>query len=306
MDLFYFYAVAVFVFGLVFGSFLNVCIYRLPRGMSVSSPRRSMCPSCRQPIAAYDNIPVLSWLILRGRCRKCGTRITPRYAIVELICGLLFLFVFLHFGLTFATLKFCIFAFLILGLIFTDAETHLLPDKMTLSGLVIGLLIAFIVPVPGLISRFFPDALSAMPDLAWRVLSFADSVLGAIAGAGFIWLAGEAYARIRGLEGMGFGDVKLMAMVGAFLGLKLTLFVLFGASILGGFYGILVLLRVFAKRLRRYSAARVIQARQRAWESASLALRHLELPFGVFLGGMSLVALFFGDTLLRWYLSQFV
>lgn len=304
MDLYYFFAAAIFVFGLALGSFLNVCIHRLPRGLSVVSPR-SACPSCNTPIAAYDNIPVLSWLILRGRCRRCHERITPRYAIVELICGLLFLFVFLYFGLTLATLKYFLFSFLILGLIFTDAETHLLPDKMTLPGFAAGLVFAFVVPVTGLLSRYFPDAFSAMPEIGWRVLSFSDALVAAAVGAGFIWLAGEVYMRVRGIEGMGFGDVKLMALIGAFLGLKLTLFVLFAASLAGGVYGMLVLVRVFSKRLGRYARAGVRNARQRAWDSASLALRYLELPFGVFLGGMSLVALFFGDNLLKWYLGQF-
>lgn len=304
MDLYYFFAAAIFVFGLALGSFLNVCIHRLPRGLSVVSPR-SACPSCNTPIAAYDNIPVLSWLILRGRCRGCHERITPRYAIVELICGLLFLFVFLYFGLTLATLKYSLFSFLILGLIFTDAETHLLPDKMTLPGFAAGLVFALVVPVPGLLSRYFPDAFSAMPEIGWRVLSFSDALIAAAVGAGFIWLAGEVYMRVRGIEGMGFGDVKLMALIGAFLGLKLTLFVLFAASLAGGVFGMLVLVRVFSKRLGRYAKAGVRNARQRAWDSASLALRYLELPFGVFLGGMSLVALFFGDNLLKWYLGQF-
>jgi leader peptidase (prepilin peptidase) / N-methyltransferase len=304
VDLFYFFAGATFLFGLLFGSFLNVCIYRLPRGLSVVSPR-SACPACEAPIAAYDNVPVLSWLILGGKCRKCRTRITPRYAIVELLCGLLFLCVYLHFGPTLETLKYCVFSFLILGLVFTDAETHLLPDKMTLTGLGIALVLALIVAVPGLLGRYFPDAFSAMPDVGWRVLSLGDAVLGAAIGAGFIWLAGEVYLRVRGLEGMGFGDVKLMAMVGAFLGMKLTLFVLFGASLLGGIYGILVLLVVFSKRLRRYRGSRSRNAGSLAWNSASLALRHLELPFGVFLGGMSLLALFFGDNLLSWYVGLY-
>ncbi len=127
----------VFAFGLIFGSFLNVCIYRMPRGLSVVSPR-SACPNCGKQIAAYDNVPVLSWLWLRGRCRHCHARITPRYMVVELLLGLLFLACFAEFGLRPETLKWCTFSFLLLGLIFTDAETHLLPDKLTLPGLALG------------------------------------------------------------------------------------------------------------------------------------------------------------------------
>src|SRR5206468_9287128 len=137
------------------GSFLNVCIYRLPRGLSVVSPG-SACPNCERPIRFYDNIPVLSWLILRGRCRNCGNRITLRYLTVEVITGLLFLTCYAHFGLILATLKCAVFGFLLLGLIFTDAETHLLPDKMTLPGLGFGLLIAFFVPVNDLLSLLLP------------------------------------------------------------------------------------------------------------------------------------------------------
>src|SRR5512142_560208 len=125
--------IAIGLFGLAFGSFLNVCIYRLPRGLSVVAPR-SACPNCGTPIRAYDNIPVLSWLLLRGRCRHCATPITFRYAAVELLTALLFGACYWHFGLTLSGLKFAIFGFLVLGLIFTDAETKLLPDALTLPG----------------------------------------------------------------------------------------------------------------------------------------------------------------------------
>src|SRR3954447_5948174 len=124
----------VFALGLIFGSFLNVCIYRLPRGLSVVRPG-SACPHCGKEIAFYDNIPVFSWLILGGRCRTCSSRITPRYLIVELLTAGVFLLCYTNFGLSLATLKCAIFGFLLLGLIFTDVETHLLPDKLTLTGL---------------------------------------------------------------------------------------------------------------------------------------------------------------------------
>jgi leader peptidase (prepilin peptidase)/N-methyltransferase len=124
-------ASAIAVMGLAFGSFLNVCIYRLPLGLSVVTPR-SACPECKQPIAFYDNLPVLSWLILRGRCRHCDAKISARYLMIELLTGLMFLACYWYFGFTLSTLKYCVFSFLLLGLIFTDAETKLLPDKMTL------------------------------------------------------------------------------------------------------------------------------------------------------------------------------
>ncbi len=148
-------ASAIIALGLVFGSFLNVCIYRLPRHLSVVHPG-SACPKCQQAIHFYDNVPVLSWLILRGRCRNCKARISPRYLVVELLTGGLFVACYMHFGFTLATLKYCVFGFLLLGLIFTDAETHLLPDKMTLPGLGLGLLFSLVVPVNDLASRFLP------------------------------------------------------------------------------------------------------------------------------------------------------
>ena len=145
-------AAAIFVLGLTFGSFLNVCIYRLPRDLSVVFPR-STCPGCHNLIRAYDNVPVLSWLILRGRCRHCKTHISPRYLIVEILTGAIFLACYAHFGASLATLKYCALGFLLLGLIFTDAETQLLPDKMTLPGLALGLLFSLVVPVNDLASQ---------------------------------------------------------------------------------------------------------------------------------------------------------
>src|SRR5579863_6332215 len=145
--------------GLAFGSFLNVCVYRLPRDLSVVFPSSS-CPRCKARIRFYDNIPVFSWLLLGGRCRDCQAHITPRYLVVELLTGALFLACYAHFGLTLATLKYCVFAFLLLGLIFTDAETQLLPDKMTLTGLGLGLFLSLVVPVNDFVSQLLPGVIS--------------------------------------------------------------------------------------------------------------------------------------------------
>jgi leader peptidase (prepilin peptidase) / N-methyltransferase len=299
-------ASASVVFGLVFGSFLNVCIYRLPRDLSVMNPRWSACPQCKRQIAAYDNIPVLSWLLLRGRCRQCKAPISPRYLLIEVMTAALFLACTWYFGATIAALKFCALAFLLLGLIFIDAETKLLPDRMTLSGLALGITFSLFVPVNDLAAQFLPGVVSlpVSSDVSWRLLSLADSLLGALVGASFIYGAGAIYLRARGVEGMGFGDVKLMAMIGAFLGVKLTVFTIFTASIAGSLFGVGTILLVWIKRTRRFVRRQhvtVSEARRRAWQSAQTMYRHYEMPFGVFLGSMAMIALFFGKQFMDWY-----
>ena len=299
-----FYASAIFFLGLSFGSFLNVCIYRLPLGLSVVTPR-SACPRCKRPIAFYDNLPVLSWLLLRGRCRQCKTKISPRYLLIELLTGVLFLGCYAFFGLSLATLKYCTFGFLILGLIFTDAETKLLPDKLTLPGLALGIFFSLLVPVSDLASQFLPGIISLpfSSDVSIRLLSLLDSLLGAALGASFIYGAGAVYLRWRGAEGMGFGDVKLMAMVGAFLGMKLTIFTIFTASLAGSLFGLTTVLMVWIKRTHRFMRRlpSLQAARRRGWQSAQMVYRHYQMPFGVFLGSMALLALFVGNQFLRWY-----
>jgi leader peptidase (prepilin peptidase) / N-methyltransferase len=307
-------AVAIFAYGLCFGSFLNVCIYRLPRGKSVVTPR-SACPHCGDPIPLYHNLPVLSWLILRGKCRACKQPISPRYLVIELLTGLLFLGCFLHFGLTLAMLKCTVLGYLLLGLVFTDAETKLLPDAMTLPGLVLGTLFSLVVPMNDLASRIMPGLVSpAMrSEISWRLWSLSDSLLGAAVGASFLYGAAAIYLRARGVEGMGFGDVKLMALIGAFLGTKLTVLTIFASSLAGSLFGLSTVLAVWMKRIRRFEARDTLsrissrisphEARRRAWQSARLALRYYEMPFGVFLGGMALLSFLFGNRLLHWYWS---
>jgi leader peptidase (prepilin peptidase)/N-methyltransferase len=299
-----FYASAIFVLGLSFGSFLNVCIYRLPLDMSVVTPR-SACPGCKQPIAFYDNMPVISWLLLRGRCRHCKARISARYLFIELLTAALFLGCYAYGGLTLAALKYCIFGYLLLGLIFTDAETKLLPDKLTLTGLALGILLSLLVPVHDIASQFLPGLLNLpfSADIGARLFSLLDSLLGAALGASFIYGAGVAYLRWRGTEGMGFGDVKLMAMVGAFLGIKLTVLTIFAASLVGSLFGLSTVLVVWIKRTHRFARrfASMQAARRRGWQSAQMVYRHYQMPFGVFLGSMALVSLFVGNQFLNWY-----
>ena len=186
-----------FILGLIFGSFLNVWIYRIPLGRSIVSPG-SACPKCGAPIRPYDNIPLLGWLMLRGKCRSCKVSISPRYIAVELLMGLLFVTCYLQAGGLLETIKLCIFSFLVLGLIFIDAEHHLLPNRITFPGLGIGLLFSFFVPVHGLeITSFWSFRHHPPHQLIW----FTNSLLGAALGALVIYAAGEVYFRFRGVEG---------------------------------------------------------------------------------------------------------
>jgi leader peptidase (prepilin peptidase)/N-methyltransferase len=287
----------------VFGSFLNVCIYRMPRELSVVTPR-SACPSCGKPIAAYDNIPVLSWLILRGRCRHCRARISPRYAIVELLTGIFFVLSYLATSSMAEAVKYSVFSFLMIGLIFTDAETKILPDLLTKPGIVVGLFFSLFVEVE---SNGLAQLILGR-DYDWRLLSFINSLAGAIFGAGFIFGVSLLYHALRNREGMGQGDIKLMALIGAFLGLKLTLLVLLLGSLIGSVSGVILMLIVWQKRIARRrgrttEAASIIRAR--AWQSAKLIFRNFEIPFGVFLGAAAFLAAFVGAPLIHWYLGLY-
>jgi leader peptidase (prepilin peptidase) / N-methyltransferase len=277
----------------------------MPREISVVSPR-SACPGCGTLIAAYDNIPVLSWLILGGRCRNCKAPISPRYAVVELLTGALFVLAYLSEGLGWGAMKMCVLSFLLVGLIFTDAETKLLPDLLTKPGIALGLIFSLVVPLEGPARHFLPAVENA------RIIWLINSIAGMILGAAFIWGVALLYEAVRGVEGMGRGDVKLMAMIGAFLGVKLTLMVLLLGSIIGSFFGLFLIFWVWLKRLlrrrRTHPAETGDAARRRAWKSAILIYRNFEIPFGVFLGTAALLSAFCGASLVRWYgqISGFV
>jgi leader peptidase (prepilin peptidase) / N-methyltransferase len=260
-------------------------------------------------IPLYHNLPVVSWLILGAKCRSCKQPISARYLVVEILAGLLFLGCYSHLGLTLAALKCAVLGYLLLGLIFTDAETKLLPDALTLPGVFLGVAFSLVVPVNDLASRIMPGLVSpAMrSEISWRLWSLSDSLLGAAIGASFLYGAAAIYLRARGVEGMGFGDVKLMAMIGAFLGTKLTVLTIFAASLAGSLFGLSTILAVWIKRTRRnkklVSASYLSssQARQRAWQSARMALRYYEMPFGVFLGAMAILSFLFGNQVMHWY-----
>jgi len=273
----------VVALGAIIGSFLNVVIHRLPREESIVFPN-SRCPACATDIKAYDNIPVLSWVVLRGRCRACSAPISARYPGVELLTGLLFGAVFLKDGLSFALPFDLIFITMLIALIFIDAEHMILPDAITYPGMVFAILARLALPfLTG--TPYFDDLgpllLGALPGWPTWAVSLVGALLGALAGGGVLWLIGFVWKRLRGVEAMGLGDVKMMLMVGAFLGWRLTLLTLFLGVISGSVTGVLLMLKRRERNLQ------------------------MLLPFGIFLGIGAVISLLVGKYLITWYASQF-
>ena len=235
--------------GLRVGSFLNVCILRLPRDQSLLYPR-STCPSCKQPIAWRDNIPLFSWLYLRGKCRWCHTPISRQYPLIEALVGALFGVSLLVYGVSLHAVSAALFGTLLLGIAITDARHYIIPDEFTWGGLVIGLLLSLGGGVPSLL----------------------QAVLGAVVGFALLWLVGLVGSWVFKEEAMGGGDVKMMAMVGSFVGWRGVLLTVFAGAALGSL--IFVPLSLKKKRL---------------------------VPFGVFLAVGATVAFVFGDAIIAWY-----
>ena len=245
----------IFCLGAVIGSFLNVCIYRLPQDLSIAAPR-SFCPACRTPILAYDNIPILSFLLLGGKCRKCRAPISWRYPLVEALTGGLALALFLKLALTFSFFCYFCFAAALVVITFIDLDHRLIPDAISLPGILIGFLLSFLAVTPGV----------------W------NSLLGIVIGGGSLYLVAVVYEFVTKREGMGGGDVKLLAMIGAWLGWKAVLFTLFFSSLTGSLVG-----------------GALMVARK---EDGKLAI-----PFGPFLTFSAMAYVFFGEKLVRWYLN---
>lgn len=264
-------ALAAGLFGLLIGSFLNVCIFRLPRDLSVVRPVRSFCPGCEKTIAWYDNIPLLSYALLGGRCRFCRESIPARYPLVEAITGLLFFTVVYYRGWNLAGLKLCVFAAIMVDLIFTDMEERILPDEFTLGGAAVGLILAAFSPPASNLA-----VLVAPADWPVWTHGVVEGALGAGVSAGMLWLVGAVYMRLRDREGLGLGDVKMMLTIGAFLGLPGALLTVFAGSVVGAIGGALFIW--LARRDMGY-----------------------ELPFGSFLGAAALFGAIFGDPILSWY-----
>ncbi|MCI0485308.1 MAG: prepilin peptidase [Blastocatellia bacterium] len=272
-----FLAIAIFVFGLLIGSFLNVVIYRLPRRESIIFPG-SHCPSCNVAVKAYDNIPVLSYAILRGRCRNCRAPISPVYPAVELLVACLYLLLFLSDGRSRIFVADLVFVSLIVPLVFIDLRHKLLPNAITYPGFLLMIVLRALAPDTVIVnwtSRLF--GLSDWPD--WGV-ALVGSALGALAGGGSLWLVRALYLWLRKVEGMGLGDVKMMIMVGAFLGWQQTLLTIFIASLIGSVVGVL-LIKLKGGTMK------------------------MEIPFGVFLGPAAIIVLFVGHELITWYVEMY-
>jgi leader peptidase (prepilin peptidase)/N-methyltransferase len=246
-----------FILGTIMGSFGNVLIHRLPLGLSIVSPGSS-CPSCGAAIRWFDNVPIISYFLLRARCRGCGARISPRYPLVELASGLLFAAVFYRFGLHFASAVLAMFMWALLVITFIDLDHRIIPDVISLPGTALGLACSL---YPG-----FPRPL--------------DSLIGVAAGAGSLFIILYAYEKIMGEEGMGLGDVKLLAMIGAFLGWQALPITIMLSSLTGSLVGV------------GYALLK------------GESVRKFPVPFGPFLALGALVHLFFGAEILTWYLSR--
>ena len=248
--------VGLAILGLAIGSFLNVCIHRLPRQASIVSPASS-CPQCGYVLRWFDNIPVLSYVFLAGRCRQCRTPISIRYPIIELVTMVIFVAHLLVFGWDIILVPRLLFASILIALFAIDLEHHLLPNVITLPGIVVGLAFSAMLP-PGI----------------------ADALIGTLVGGGVLWVIGEAYYRYSGHEGMGGGDVKMLAMIGAFLGWKLVILTLVLSSLLGSLIGVIV-----------------IAVRRGGMKYA--------LPYGTFLSLAALCSSLVGMRIIDWYVGLY-
>jgi len=247
----------IFIFGLCIGSFLNVCIYRIPKEeLSINNPSRSICTECGEQIHLWENIPIISFIFLGGKCRSCKTNISLRYPIVELITACFALSVFFKFGITpEAFIYFCFLSSLVV-ITFIDLDYQIIPNIISLPGIIFGFIASFLLPG----------------------VSIQDSLLGIAFGGGVFYLVAYLFVKIRGIDGMGMGDVKLLAMLGAFLGLKGVLFIIFVSSVIGTLSGVLVMI-----------------------QSRSFTLQQ-KIPFGPFLSIAAMLYVFWGEKLIIYYI----
>jgi len=271
------------LFGAVIGSFLNVVVHRLPREESIVFPN-SHCPHCGVAIAFYDNIPLVSYIALRGRCRACQAGISPRYPAVELLTALLFIAVAWHNGLSAALPFDLVFAGAMVALVFIDAEHMILPNAITYPGIIFAVVARIAVPYLTGGPHFDdlgPLMQTTLAGLPMWLASLIGAAIGALIGGGSLWLMGWTWEKLRGIEAMGLGDVKMMFMVGAYLGWRLTILTIFLGVLSGSVIGILLMLRQGKRNMQ------------------------LLLPFGVFLGLGAITALLVGQRIVEWYAGQF-
>ena len=250
-----FYLIAFFIFGTVIGSFLNVVIYRLPREKSLISPPSS-CPNCGHKIKWYENIPIISYIFLKGKCSKCKYPISPRYPFVEFITGVLYSLTYLKFGISIDLIFSLIFVSLVIALTFIDFDFKIIPDEINLIGFISGIIYSFLR----------------------QDFSVVDALIGAVVGAGFLWLIAFLYLKYRGIEGLGMGDVKLLAFFGTYFGWFGSLFIIFFGSLVGAVIGILS-----------------------AYLSKAEDKSTYEIPFGPFLSLAAVIYLFFGESIKQFY-----
>ncbi len=274
----------VFVIGAAIGSFLNVVIYRVPNEMSIVMPN-SACPNCKNAIKPYDNIPILSWLVLRGKCRNCKEPIAWRYPAVELLTALVFCLVYWQFGLTPYLPVALAFSAAMISLVFIDSEHMILPNVITYPMFATALIVRVVFPLV-FADNYFSDTLFA--PMTWMhgfpawLVSLAGALLGALVGGGSLWLIGEIWQRLRGVEAMGLGDVKLLFGIGALLGWRLTILTIFIGAFTGALAGVILISRQKEKDMQT------------------------QIPFGIFLGIGSFVAMLFGEQMIGWYLDRFI
>jgi leader peptidase (prepilin peptidase)/N-methyltransferase len=289
-----------FLLGTIVGSFLNVCITRIPEDISIVTPG-SRCPRCMTPIEPYDNVPVFAWLWLRGKCRACRAPISVMYPLIELVTGLLFVAAFLEFGITQTTVKWLFFTCLIIILTVTDLRVRLLPDVVNWPGFAAGLLFsAFVPPGDGFAGMLLGSLLQMrLPGFAAGIL---DGILGAAFGGFLLWGMAAGYRLLRGHEGMGMGDVKMIAMIGAFLGLRGTFLTLLVGSLLGSLIGIGLVVALYLggwrSALAKRASRRGLGTEQRLrWAIA----RQYQLPLGTFLGIGALAIVYGGPVIVGYW-----
>lgn len=275
---------SIFLLGAIIGSFLNVVIYRIPNEQSIVFPN-SACPKCGNNIKFYDNIPVLSWLILGGKCRNCKNPISFRYPAVELLTAVIFALTAWQIGFN-AFLPVCLlFVSAIISLIFIDAGHMILPNVITYPLLIFAVIMRIIFPI-FIGAEFFTDLrvypLNLIQGSPLWLVSLIGAILGGLLGGGSLWLIGELWKRFRGVDAMGLGDVKMMFAVGALLGWRLTFLAIFLGALTGALGGILLIIKEKGKDLQA------------------------QIPFGIFLGIGTIAALLFGEKIIGWYIENFI